>query len=128
MIMVVGLLLYFLPSIIAHRRKHKNEHTITIVNVLAGWTGIGWVLLLVWACSEPWVPTDSYLQSVPHFLGCRGRRYTPIIPRMLPRSSSKPVGIGLLTLIVLFTMFSASAPNGGFFKSRQLREEASAYF
>ena len=40
---------YFLPSIIALIRKHRNESAIAILNLFLGWTFIGWVIALVWA-------------------------------------------------------------------------------
>ena len=43
------ILLYFLPSIIAFLKGHKNRVPILILNFLLGWTFIGWVISLVWA-------------------------------------------------------------------------------
>lgn len=40
---------YFLPYIIAKRNNHKNAEAIGILNMLLGWTLIGWVVALVWA-------------------------------------------------------------------------------
>jgi len=42
------LAVYFVPSYIAHVRKHPNATPILIVNIFAGWTLIGWVAALVW--------------------------------------------------------------------------------
>jgi hypothetical protein len=44
---IAGLLLYFLPSIIA--AKKRNAAAIIILNVLLGWTLIGWIVAFVWA-------------------------------------------------------------------------------
>lgn len=43
---------YFLPAIIANRRKHKNENPISILNLAFGWTIIGWFACLAWAYSD----------------------------------------------------------------------------
>ena len=40
---------YFLPTIIALLRKHKNVLAIFIVNLLTGVSIIGWVVALVWS-------------------------------------------------------------------------------
>ena len=40
---------YFLPSIIALIRKHRNENAIAILNLFLGWTFIGWIIALVWS-------------------------------------------------------------------------------
>ena len=46
------LLLYFTPSIVASWRKHSKATAIRILNLLAGWTFIGWVAAAVWAYTE----------------------------------------------------------------------------
>lgn len=47
------LLLYFTPSIIAHHRKHPKRTAIRVLNLLTGWTFIGWVIAAVWAYAGP---------------------------------------------------------------------------
>lgn len=41
-------LLYFLPTIVAVNRGHRVGGVL-VLNVLFGWTGIGWMALLLWA-------------------------------------------------------------------------------
>ena len=45
-ILVLGA--YFLPSIVAAARKHRNNTAIFFLNLLLGWSVIGWVGALVW--------------------------------------------------------------------------------
>jgi len=45
---------YLLPSIAAYVRGHKHFEAIMILNILAGWTLIGWLAAAVWACTAPW--------------------------------------------------------------------------
>lgn len=40
---------YFLPSIIASSRKLRRTPGIFLLNIFAGWTGIGWFFLLGFA-------------------------------------------------------------------------------
>lgn len=47
---LLGLALYLLPTIIAAARGKKKIVGIVLVNVLLGWTFIGWVAALIWAC------------------------------------------------------------------------------
>lgn len=42
-------LLYFAPKFVASYRHHPNVDAITMLNLLLGWTVIGWVVALVWA-------------------------------------------------------------------------------
>jgi cytochrome c biogenesis protein CcdA len=48
----VGLVAYFVPSIIAVKRDHHNRAPIMIVNILLGWSFIGWVVALAWSLSQ----------------------------------------------------------------------------
>ncbi|ESQ91041.1 hypothetical protein ABAC460_07505 [Asticcacaulis sp. AC460] len=42
--------LYFLPTWIAEWRRNPQRLAITILNLFLGWTFVGWVGALVWAC------------------------------------------------------------------------------
>jgi len=48
---LVGVGLYFLPIIVAAVKRKQNMLGIVLLNVLAGWTVIGWIIALVWAFS-----------------------------------------------------------------------------
>lgn len=41
--------LYMLPGMVASARHHANVNAIVALNLLLGWTFIGWVVALVWA-------------------------------------------------------------------------------
>ncbi|MGH2585344.1 MAG: superinfection immunity protein [Dehalococcoidia bacterium] len=40
---------YFLPSMLAVARHHRNGSAVFLLNLLAGWTVVGWVISLIWA-------------------------------------------------------------------------------
>ncbi len=44
-----GFLFYFLPSILAAARSKRDLASIFVLNLLLGWTAIGWVIALVCA-------------------------------------------------------------------------------
>ena len=46
---LVLLALYFASTIVAAVRKHHNAVAIWALNLLLGWTVIGWIAVLVWA-------------------------------------------------------------------------------
>ena len=46
---LVVLPLLFAPTIVAFYRKHAKKWLVLALNLLAGWTGIGWILALIWA-------------------------------------------------------------------------------
>jgi hypothetical protein len=41
--LLVLLVLYFVPTIVAARRKHHNTLAICALNLFLGWTVIGWI-------------------------------------------------------------------------------------
>jgi hypothetical protein len=58
-----GIVLYFLPSIIAAARSKRDLLSIFLLNFFLGWTAIGWVIALVWAVKTDVVqviPPRSY--------------------------------------------------------------------
>ncbi len=52
LIIVGSICLYMLPYIIAKRKNKRNLNAIGILNLLLGWTLIGWVGALIWALCE----------------------------------------------------------------------------
>lgn len=44
--------IYALPTIIAASRRKKNAVAIGCLNLLLGWTFIGWVIAMVWASTK----------------------------------------------------------------------------
>lgn len=43
---------YFVPTIIAAKRNAINVAWIVVLNLLLGWTVLGWIAALVWACTD----------------------------------------------------------------------------
>ena len=46
---IVGLIIYFIPTIIAIKRDHPNKVAIILLNFLLGWAIIGWIGSLIWS-------------------------------------------------------------------------------
>lgn len=44
-------LFYFAPLYIAWKRKHPQILAIGVLNLVGGWTVIGWIVAMVWACT-----------------------------------------------------------------------------
>jgi hypothetical protein len=54
---LIGVGLYFIPSLIAVARHTHNATGIFMLNLFLGWTGIGWFIALIIAlCSTPYHP------------------------------------------------------------------------
>lgn len=64
-LIIVGIAFYFAPLIIAVARKKSNVVAIGALNVLLGWSLIGWVVALVWALSNDQVQTIVVQNVIP---------------------------------------------------------------
>lgn len=51
-LLVLILVFYFLPAVIASKRKTKHGGTIFFINLVFGWTVLGWIAALIWAIVE----------------------------------------------------------------------------
>jgi T4 superinfection immunity protein len=47
-----GFLCYFLPTIVALIRERHDRFAIFMLNFFLGWSLIGWVIALAWACKS----------------------------------------------------------------------------
>ncbi|GEK71575.1 MULTISPECIES: superinfection immunity protein [Halomonas] len=52
LVLAFSVAIYFLPLIIAALRDMPNAVAISVLNLVAGWTFVGWIVALVWACTE----------------------------------------------------------------------------
>ena len=57
--LILILVSYFLPSLIALMRGKSNTFAILILNIFLGWTFIGWIVALIWS-----VTSDNKAQTV----------------------------------------------------------------
>lgn len=53
MLLVLGVIAYFIPSLVANNNEHPQTSAITMLNLFLGWTLLGWVIALIWACCKP---------------------------------------------------------------------------
>ena len=49
LVMLIFLFVYFIPTIVAYSRNHRNALAIFILNLFLGYTLVGWVVALIWA-------------------------------------------------------------------------------
>ncbi len=57
---IISLIIYFVPTVIAIHRGHRNKVAIIVLNIFVGWSFIGWVVALVWSFTSNVVETDGY--------------------------------------------------------------------
>jgi hypothetical protein len=62
LLLLISVFLYFIPAIVAASKNKRNSGAIFGLNLLLGWTIVGWVASLVWALTNdaeaPIVPTE----------------------------------------------------------------------
>lgn len=49
LLFMAGTFIYLFPCFIADLRKHENATAIAALNLLLGWTILGWIAAFVWA-------------------------------------------------------------------------------
>ena len=82
-LVIVILLLYFLPSLIAWIRKHPQLLPIFVLNLFLGWTYLGWVGSLVWATLRFRTPESvEYAAGTAGAEGQGGKRLSPKGPAL----------------------------------------------
>jgi hypothetical protein len=52
--LLLGLMVctYMLPAIVAGCRPHPSRLGVLVLNLVAGWTLIGWIAAFIWACAQ----------------------------------------------------------------------------
>ena len=48
-LLMIGVIVYFFPTLMARSVSHRNADAITVLNLFLGWTLVGWVVALCWA-------------------------------------------------------------------------------
>jgi hypothetical protein len=48
----VAMMIYLVPTLVAAHRKHLNTMAIFVLNLLLGWTFLGWAVAMVWAFTQ----------------------------------------------------------------------------
>jgi hypothetical protein len=56
--------IYFVPTIVANRRGHNQRLAILMLNIFLGWTLLGWVVALVWACTTDVSPKLDVTRAI----------------------------------------------------------------
>jgi hypothetical protein len=56
---------YFLPTVIAFVRQHRNKVPILLVNFFFGWTVLGWIGCLIWSVTSQKPQTVTVINAGP---------------------------------------------------------------
>lgn len=96
LILLIGVLAYFLPTIIAASRGHRNAAAIFMLNLFLGWTFLGWVVSLVWSF------TDNVTERAQYgFSGATD------VPPLWRRLLSAVVAFAIVMPVVFFLLVAA---------------------
>jgi len=58
LVVILGCI-YFIPAFVAWGNGKRNREAILVLNLLLGWTVVGWIGALVWACMRDAEPALS---------------------------------------------------------------------
>ena len=65
-VVIISLTVYFLPSLIATERGHHNIAAIFALNLLLGWTILGWIGAVIWSLTSlPPAATPTAIDTQP---------------------------------------------------------------
>ena len=48
-LLMLCVIIYMLPTLIAYARDIPSRHMVTVINIVFGWTLIGWFICFLWA-------------------------------------------------------------------------------
>lgn len=67
LVLILLIVLYFIPALVASSRTHHNRMAIFALNALLGWTVLGWIAAFVWSLThtEPSRDWDEHLPQDP---------------------------------------------------------------
>jgi Superinfection immunity protein len=99
-LILILIALYMIPSIVAGFRNKRNSGAIVALNILLGWTLVGWTVALVWAlttdASGPYPeytmlrPCPSCLSQIPvNATACRFCQRA-VAPPQPPQAQLRP--------------------------------------
>ena len=57
--------IYMIPLLVADHRHHPQKMAIGVLSLLLGWTVLGWVIALVWACTAIAPPRVHRVEGAP---------------------------------------------------------------
>ena len=88
--LILATLIYFLPTVIALLRGHLSTLAIFLLNLLFGWTLIGWLGALIWSCTGD--IAANYYRDEPQIIDPYGR--------VVVRRSSGSLWIVLILILI----------------------------
>ena len=56
---LIGPTVYLFPFLLAAYRRKRNTSSIFVLNLLTGWTIVGWVVALIWAVAYESTPLEE---------------------------------------------------------------------
>jgi hypothetical protein len=49
LVIILCFVVYFIPTVVSALRHKRNTVPLFLVNLFLGWSGIGWLVVLVWS-------------------------------------------------------------------------------
>jgi T4 superinfection immunity protein len=89
-IIIASILVYFVPTIIADFRSHRNTPAIFALNLLLGWTFLGWVGALVWSLTSTYRDDGRSYWNGDHPTGTRSGRDIKVENCKFERTDDNP--------------------------------------
>jgi hypothetical protein len=59
LLVLLGLVFYLAPTVMVLGRPKRNKVAIIALNIVGGWTVVGWIIALVWSLTDDDKPAAS---------------------------------------------------------------------
>lgn len=69
-LVLIGVVIYFLPTANAYSRKHRSAGGIFLLNLFLGWTLLGWIAAVVWSATSDVKTSDPRAPSPETHVRC----------------------------------------------------------
>jgi type VI protein secretion system component VasK len=87
--LAITIAIYFLPNWMAMVRKHHQGTAIFVTNLLLGWTGIGWLVALIWSFTAVQVKADQSTAAAAPQVSQVDHKKCPDCAEMVKREARK---------------------------------------
>jgi hypothetical protein len=107
-LVLAAVVAYFLPTVIASLRGHRQQGAIFALNLFLGWTLIGWVAALVWGLTNSQRPVAQ--QQPLYYHEAEPGKFVPVVAEPAEKGDTiqniRWGRIVIFTAVALFVVFA----------------------
>jgi hypothetical protein len=121
LIVLMLLILYLLPAVVASHRRHHNANAIFVVNLFLGWMLVPWVIALAWALTQtnpvPQIVIQSGASPYPAVPAALSARHPPEVAGTHARGRRNHAADAAIAVILILAVVGGVI--GRYYANRQ---------